>query len=242
MTGAYQLVGQRFGHLLALRVTGRSTGGSYLLLCRCDCGAEKSVRYEHLRNSGVRSCGCLSTAMRVAKTRGVTRACRPQPLRRAPTVLTDRVIIHLTKGLEAVVDAVDAQLAKHNWSAGWRKNGYYATRRVRKRTVFLHRLVAERAGLDIVGLEVDHKDGNPLNCCRDNLRAATHEQNSRNMKLSRANTSGIKGVRRRLNRWTARIRADGHEHFLGSFETSEEAAEAYRKASAELHGEFGRTG
>jgi hypothetical protein len=243
MTGAYGLVGQRFGHLLALSVSGKTKSCSYLLLCRCDCGAEKALRYEHLRSGGVRSCGCLSAAMSREARAGIVYQFKPRPIKRPPTVVGDTVIIHLSKELQAVVDAVDAELANNNWSSSWRNNGYYACRTVRKRTVFLHRIVAERAGLNIVGLEVDHKDGNPLNCRRGNLRAATREQNARNMKLSRANTSGAKGVRRKSpNRWSARIHANGREHHLGSFLSREEAAEAYRKASAELHGEFGKTG
>lgn len=50
----YDLTGQRFAKLIALHhvVSGR-------WLVRCDCGTEKVVAGQSLRNGGVKSCGCL---------------------------------------------------------------------------------------------------------------------------------------------------------------------------------------
>lgn len=51
------LTGQRFGRLTVIR----KAGGKPLLkwLCRCDCGAEKIVLGQSLRNGDSQSCGCL---------------------------------------------------------------------------------------------------------------------------------------------------------------------------------------
>lgn len=73
----------------------------------------------------------------------------------------------------AVVDDEDAELARLRWSLGG--NGY-VLRREGRRFVYLHRAIMGHPE----GLEVDHEDGDPLNCCRSNLRVATHQQNLQN--------------------------------------------------------------
>lgn len=62
-----KLDGQRFGRLTVLtrdwEKTTPDNRWKVYWLCRCDCGREKSVRAEHLKNSGpgnhTNSCGCL---------------------------------------------------------------------------------------------------------------------------------------------------------------------------------------
>ncbi|WP_423787584.1 AP2 domain-containing protein, partial [Klebsiella pneumoniae] len=55
-------------------------------------------------------------------------------------------------------------------------------------------------------------------------------------------SSGYKGVYfdKTKRRWRARITKDKIVTALGYFDTAEKAAAAYAKASAELHGEYGR--
>jgi hypothetical protein len=90
--------------------------------------------------------------------------------------------------------------------------------------------------------EVDHKDGDGTNNRWANLRPATREQQTRNMKLSKRNTSGRKGVSWDAGRgmWKAYIRAGGPMINLGRYPTKEEAIEARREAEARLHGEYAR--
>jgi hypothetical protein len=56
------LVGQRFGHLLALEPAGVNAQGRLLWLCRCDCGNEIKVPCGNLARSKkrIRHCGCLT--------------------------------------------------------------------------------------------------------------------------------------------------------------------------------------
>src|SRR3546814_20735333 len=70
-----------------------------------------------------------------------------------------------------------------------------------------------------------------------NLRAVSIQQNRRNMRRPRRNTSGCLGVSRNpgSSTWRARIKVNGKEVHLGSFKTKSEAAAA-RKAADRLHG------
>ena len=57
-TRQFDLTGQRFGKLTALRPLGASDGKNYRWLCRCDCGSEVSAQIGNLRNGKTTSCGC----------------------------------------------------------------------------------------------------------------------------------------------------------------------------------------
>ena len=87
---------------------------------------------------------------------------------------------------------------------------------------------------------IDHKDHNQLNFKIANLREATQNQNQHNKRMSNPLGKGVAmdigGNRRKP--WIARIMVNSKSIFLGSFETSEEAAEAYRQAALKYHGEF----
>ena len=91
-------------------------------------------------------------------------------------------------------------------------------------------------------IEVDHRDGDPMNNRIGNLRATDRLGNMKNVKKPITNTSGFKGVRFHKQRlkWTAQIVANGKQQYLGIFKTPEEAHEAYCVAARQLHGEFAR--
>jgi hypothetical protein len=90
--------------------------------------------------------------------------------------------------------------------------------------------------------QIDHR-----NCTRDdnrftNLREASGNQNKRNTRISRNNTSGFKGVYfdKRSNRWRAYIHHERRQRYLGTFDTATEAHAAYYKAAVEIDPEFAR--
>lgn len=153
----------------------------------------------------------------------------------------DIAYVPLTKGYEAVIDATDVPLVVgFNWTV-WKCGGkVYAYRKVKNVSVYLHRVLLQPRK----GFQVDHKDGDGLNCRRVNLREATRAQNLRNRTVSSLNKHGAKGVNfdARRNKWRARIVAEGKEIWLGYYLTKEAAHQAYCEASPLHHGEFGRTG
>ncbi len=159
--------------------------------------------------------------------------------------------VPLTKGYEAVIDAfmVD-DIGKWNWQSlvFRRADGsvwnVYAVRSAiiggSLRKIYMHREIAKFPE----GVHVDHINGDGLNNLSANLRAASATQNRCNSRRRITNQSGVKGVSwdPRLNKWRAVIMLRRKQYHLGLFEDKEAAAAAYAKGSAELHGEFGRTG
>ena len=152
--------------------------------------------------------------------------------------------VPLTKGYEAVIDAADIEAVQHvSWYASVYPDGsVYACSRPKrdgeKITLRMHRVIMG----DPWGLEVDHRDGNGLNNCKYNLRAATSSQNKCNRRISTLSKIGLKGVGldKRDGRFYARIKKAGKQVSLGRFATAEAAHEAYAAAVAEYHGEFAR--
>lgn len=79
---------------------------------------------------------------------------------------------------------------------------------------------------------VDHINGNALDNRKENLRVVTAQQNAFNRK---GKANGLpKGVKRtKYYRYEARICINSSYYYLGSYNTAEEAGEAYKKAAAD---------
>lgn len=108
-----------------------------------------------------------------------------------------------------------------------------------------HRIIWEMFNGPIPdGMLVDHKDGNPWNNHRVNLRLATHRQNLQNRKVSRNSASGVKGVwwNARKKRWQAYITTGSKSGrktiYLGMFVNKSDAALRYNEEAIKMHGEF----
>lgn len=143
-------------------------------------------------------------------------------------------------GMTALVDeGMLPYLTGYNWRATGRGRAHvYAGCLVRiagkQRFVSMHRLIAGAR----VGEVVDHINGNTLDNRQANLRRCTPAENMRNRKRHANSTRRFCGVEQLRNRWRASITVDGVTRRLGSFPGEIEAACAYDRAAAELHGEF----
>ena len=89
--------------------------------------------------------------------------------------------------------------------------------------------------------QIDHIDQIKNNNRIDNLREATNSENQCNSSKQSNNSSRYKGVQwHKINKnWYARITVNKKTTQLGSFNTKEDAAAAYKEASDKLHGKFG---
>jgi hypothetical protein len=91
---------------------------------------------------------------------------------------------------------------------------------------------------------IDHIDGNGNNNAWTNLRLATNKQNGENVKLSKKNKSGHRGVtfHKKFNKWQAKVVHDGQQFYLGLHETAEAAAAVAEAKRQELFTHYhGRT-
>jgi hypothetical protein len=88
---------------------------------------------------------------------------------------------------------------------------------------------------------IDHKDRNPRNNRLDNLREASSSQNAFNSKIHSNNKSGATGVSWRGVKWEARIGKDYKLIHIGTFDSFEDAKEAYDRKAKELFREFARS-
>lgn len=123
-------------------------------------------------------------------------------------------------------------LFPYSWSQ--HKKGY-VTGRIDGEKVRMNRVIAKRMGLNLLN-QIDHINGDKLNNQRDNLRSATNSQNRANSKSK--NKTGYKGVTKKRNKWQAQINVDGQKIYLGTFDSPEEAHQAYIKAAERYFGEF----
>jgi AP2 domain/HNH endonuclease len=155
--------------------------------------------------------------------------------------------IPLTQGYTAIVDDEDFErVASRKWHAkvDQKRGTVYAATTVwhaaihHTKTLLLHRFITNAKP----GSQVDHRDGNGLNCKQDNLRFCTFSENARNRDIQQNNKSGYKGVywSPRKAKWEAGIRVNSQRIHLGVFDSLELAAEAYKVAAMNYHKEFAK--
>lgn len=159
--------------------------------------------------------------------------------RRKPSVIRvegDVAYVEATRGQFALIDADDVALVSGRaWNARFNCDSWRITTtwRAPGRLAYadMSTLILPRRE----GFVPDHRDGDPRNNRRSNLRYATPAQNQANTRSS--NPLG-KGVSCERGRYRANILFEKRIICLGTHATAEEAAAAYRRAAEELYGEF----
>ena len=107
------------------------------------------------------------------------------------------------------------------------------------RLVLIHRLILEdRLTQDIN--EIDHKNNNPLDNRRTNLRLCTHQENLRNIKKRSNCSSFYKGVHKKDEKWISRYALNNKRYYIGCYESEEDAARAYDDKIRDIFKEFAK--
>lgn len=138
--------------------------------------------------------------------------------------------IRVSNGRVTLVDDCDHRvLSMLAWQSTGRYvcHGYWADGRMKK--VLMHVMIARWMGLEIPsGHEVDHKNREPYDNQRDNLRVVTQSVNAFNIDLKVNNTSGATGVywNKTYCKWQASLRLHGRNISLGYYRKFEDALAA----------------
>ena len=153
-------------------------------------------------------------------------------------------LIHLGRNLYAQVDDEDfTPLSAYRWTAQWHNQtkSYYARRKENGISILMHRQIMGLVPGD--GKTVDHcSPPETLNNQRYNLRIATHSENQCNRGIQSNNKSGVKGVswHKRAGKWIVYVQVLRKSHYLGLFDSLDEARQVRDEAADRLHGEFAR--
>lgn len=152
--------------------------------------------------------------------------------------------IQLSKGKVALVDdEYFTALSNYKWHAMKDGQNWYACMTIgsknHQKRLMMHRVILQLEDPTIV---CDHIDGDGLNNQKLNLRKCSNQENGRNRRVNRTNSTGYKGVLFKPARkmYQASINVNGKFIFGGHFPNAIEAAKRYNELALEHHGEFAR--
>lgn len=245
------MIGKKFNRLTVIEKSDIKGGDNrFLWKCICDCqqGLPKDkIKYTYTTKSALirgiegyskgvcKSCGCLREEKRKDGS-------NKRKYNKYDVESYDYGIGWTNNGLEFYFDLEDYELIKqycwHEHTDGYLRTciSYYIDENNKRHNkyIMMHQLIMNTKG-------VDHIDGNPKNNRRSNLRETTHNENMKNMKLPKDNTSGHKGVYlTRYNTWNARIHYNKMTYNLGTFINYEDAVKVREEAERKYYGELNR--
>lgn len=156
----------------------------------------------------------------------------------------ETAVIVTRKGELILVSAADYEdLNRFTWCIHRRGKGYAQTMMKvadgKKRLVMMHRYLMRAPRW----MQVDHRDGKPLNNTRENIRLATNGQNMANrgrMSTARTRYKGVYQNVNRLKRYRVRLTKDKKVYWSCSFHYAASAAIGYNIMSRYFFGEFAR--
>lgn len=203
-------------------------------LCECNCCEHNAIIVvgEKIKNGKTKSCGCLQKDLLIKRNQK----------RNIYWTETDNTGVEYGVGLTSNtnnkfyfdLDDFD-KIKNYCWCESHDKNEYVvisAQDPEKHKIVKMHQL--------IYGASCDHKDRNPLNNRKINLRDATHSQQNMNRGVQKNNTTGFIGIHWMKNdkQWQAYISINQKKTHLGNFNNKEDALRARLEAEAKYYGEF----
>lgn len=120
--------------------------------------------------------------------------------------------------------------------AGWVGRDGYRRITLGNRSHLAHRIIWLMVYGDWPEDQVDHIDQDRLNNCLSNLRSVSNAENAKNRSLPTNNVSGVIGVSLSVEsgKWRAEIKVHGRKHYLGTFNSKQDAVAARLAAAVKF--------
>ena len=192
-----------FGRLIAKKIAGRNKSGNILWECLCVCGNKVLVCGGDLRNGHTQSCGCLKK---------------------------EKATKHGMVGT-ATYRVWNSMLQRCNNE----KNTHYEYYGGRGITVcnswFKFEDFFKDMGIKPEGLTLERIQ-NDLGYAKENCKWATPQEQSRNQRLKKNNTTGVSGVRwnKQRNKYQVTIKVNYKSIYIGRYNALEQAIRARQQA------------
>ncbi len=194
--------------------------------CKCDCGSTVVVRGDHIKNGRIKSCGCIVKENNIKRNKRYNKYDLSGNCGIGYTFTTYEGINYFYFDLEDY-----DKIKNYCWS--FSNNGYVYTKS-NKKNLFLHRLIMNCPD----DKEVDHIHHNTNDNRKENLRIVSRSQNSMNKKP--INSFGINGIYfdKSRNNYYVYIKKDKIKHYLGRYQSFNDALYARREAEEKYFGEY----
>lgn len=252
--------GCSFGKLTAIEPTEQRCQGTIVWRCRCTCGREVLVDSRRLSSGVARSCGCDGQDYAAVRDLTGLRFGRLVVLRKSENRARDRNPLWICRcdcGNE--VEVTKRKLITGSVSSCGCGRTPPLKDWVGKR--FGRAVVLEYAGKEkghhlwrcrcdcgkeFVANQSNLQDGQTTSCgCKLRERSGLHfadgtlVEGIQSKTISRANTSGVRGVyfNKKRNKWVAQIMFKGKCYYLGGYDKLEDAAKA-RARGEEMFDDF----
>lgn len=224
------MLGREIGRLTVVKKLGkRPNGGGQEWLCHCDCGREDYVATTNSLNRkvGVRSCGCYSKEVRLENLNSQEKedltGRKIGRLLIVKEVICDEPGRHWLCICECGNEEYVTSTSHLNRKSGVKSCGCYVKELVKE----LSKKYTKNATKEMY--QIASEKMKKTMKANNELVESTRISIISNQKLRTDNKSGYTGVTFKDNKWVARITVSKVEHYLGSFDTKEEAIVAREK-------------
>ena len=232
------VIGKKYTKLIPVyELEKRTQSRGKIYHCLCDCGNELDVPGVSLTTGNTKSCGCIRYESAKAAGERIRKRNKydlsgPFGIGWASNTNT-----------EFYFDLEDYDIIKNYHWMEKGHSGYIVTKvwdNNKPSSLFMHRLVLEKNGHNIIGFDVDHKNHITYDNQKANLRVCDHYKNITASKTYNNNTSGRKGVYwdKEKGKWAVYITFNKKTKFVGRYEKFDDAVKAREEAEKIYHQEF----
>jgi len=218
MTRPLDLIGLKFNRLTVKQRVENGSSGQSRWLCECECGNESIVGGTQLNQGKTKSCGCLTK-----EKIGALNKSHGQTIGRKTTKTFNSY-----RGMKArCYDPNNSHYIHYGGRGIQVLEPWYSSFEE-----FFKDMGERPEGMSLERIDIN----GPY--CKENCKWENSTNQAFNIKKKSNNTSGRSGVKRSKNgqKWIAMIGKNGKKHYLGTFDTYEEAVEVREKAELEMYG------